>query len=689
MITSIEAVDFLSHSKTKLDFESGMTVFVGQNGTGKSSMVDAITFSLFGRHTRQSNKRLIKHGSNQGYAKISFSINNKNYQAERKIDSKGSLSSKFSEISNGEEFHIASGERRQYGESMTKEIEKRIGLDFEKLKIASIVQQGELNAIINAKPKEFKELLNAIIGIDRLDVASESMKIAVGDFRRDICKKEGYDDTHIEILVRNLKANQEDVKNARPEMSRLARVQEATQKELEDLRGRIEADASKTAKISQLRARKDELVTYFEQTVRRIQREIGDMRRKISDCQGCFELADQKEGLETKVRKTEQAIEDTSKKIQEMSNQAASLREKQNLASRLQLKDGRCPVCDSRVDKLNPLFQEEHLSQELAILQKQITLKEEEKYVYIQKRRDFSDKLQKAKEAEATLKAHSVTHRQELTQLQEEIEAMAQKIPAHAGDNLFEISQIDSHARAIFEDVLNMEREVKGFDEQNFSSLKNQAAQKQSELSQINQQIGAVSQRVAKSEDQIKTLQKTIEELKIVKDYVENLNMIQTNVFGRDGPVATSLRSWALNMISAKSSEYLAPLNTQIQRVSLSEKTREISVTCHSRDNVLNLDSLSGGEKVCVALALRLGMANLLGPSDLRLMILDEPTANLDAERKKSLVGVLSQLSNISNSGAPMQFLIITHDAEIFEDAAVEQIYKFELTDTGSRVVAL
>ena len=39
---------------------------------------------------------------------------------------------------------------------------KKIGLDFEKLKIASIVQQGELNAIINAKPKEFKELLNAI-----------------------------------------------------------------------------------------------------------------------------------------------------------------------------------------------------------------------------------------------------------------------------------------------------------------------------------------------------------------------------------------------------------------------------------------------------------------------------------------------------------------------------------------------
>jgi exonuclease SbcC len=70
-------------------------------------------------------------------------------------------------------------------------------------------------------------------------------------------------------------------------------------------------------------------------------------------------------------------------------------------------------------------------------------------------------------------------------------------------------------------------------------------------------------------------------------------------------------------------------------------------------------------------------------------MILDEPTTHLDAERKKSLVGVLSQLSNISNAETQMQFLIITHDTEIFEDSSVEQIYKFESTEKGSSVVEL
>jgi len=201
--------------------------------------------------------------------------------------------------------------------------------------------------------------------------------------------------------------------------------------------------------------------------------------------------------------------------------------------------------------------------------------------------------------------------------------------------------------------------------------------------------MGAISEKISKGEEQVKVIQSAVSELKIVKEYVENLNEIQTNIFSRDGPVATSLRSWALNTISAKASEHLTLLNTKIQRIALSERTRDISITCYSKSEVLDLESLSGGEKVSVALALRLGMASLLGASNLNLMILDEPTTHLDAERKKSLVGVLSQLSNISNSETQMQFLIITHDTEIFEDSSVEQIYKFESTEQGSSVVEL
>jgi len=688
MITSIELGDFLSHSDTKLEFENGVTVFVGDNGAGKSSIIDAITFALFGQHTRKSNKSLIKRGSNQGFTKIGFSINDKQYQAVRKIDSKGSLSAKFSEIIGDDRIELAAGERKQFGESMTHEIEKTIGLDFEKLKIASIVQQGELNAIINAKPKEFKELLNAIIGINKLDVASESMKTVNKEFRQNIREKIGYDDTHIEILSKELERYQKEIEDAKPQKDQLKTKQDNLKTEVDELRKKVEIDTPKIDKIDQLELRKKELVEYAKEAIREIQREISENERKIHDCEGCFEHVSLKENLESKIQKIEQVIEDALKKIQEMQSQTASLEEKQLLASKLQLKDNKCPVCDSDVEKLNPLFQEEHLKQEMILLKEKIISKEREKDANNQKRKEFSEKLQNARDAEATLRAYSIGTQEELKKIQEDTETKKQRIPLTNG-NLLEISQIDSHAKMIFENISKLETETNGFDEQEFINLKTSVNQKQTELSGIDQQMGAISETIFKGEEQIKIIQSAISELIIVREYVTKLDEIQTNIFSRDGPVATSLRSWALNTISAKASEYLTLLNTKIQRILLSEKTRDVSITCYSKNEVLELESLSGGEKVSVALALRLGMASLLGASNLNLMILDEPTTHLDAERKKSLVGVLSQLSNISNSETPMQFIIITHDAEIFEDSTVERIYKFESSEQGSKVTAL
>ncbi|MBS3925511.1 MAG: AAA family ATPase [Nitrosarchaeum sp.] len=692
MITKIELGDFLSHFETNLEFGNGVTVFVGQNGAGKSSIIDAITFALFGQHTRKSNKGLIKRGANQGYAKVEFNINGKQYQAVRKIDNKGGLAAKFSEKINGEFLEIAAGERKQFGESMTSEIEKTIGLGFEKLKIASIVQQGELNAIIKAKPKEFKELLNAIIGIDKLDIASETMKIITKNFREKVRNDTGYDDTHIDILLRDLQKYNLELEESKPQKEQLKEKQIELQKEISDLREKLETETPKIDKINQLELRKKELQVYAKTAIQEIQQEIAEKEHKIHDCEGCFEHVNMKKDLESKMERIELAVEENQKRIQDLSSQIASLKEKQALAEKIQLKDNKCPVCDSKVEKLNPLFQKEHLIQEISDINEQIISVEKERITYNQKRIEFSQKLQNARDAEATLRAHSIKDQEDLRKIKDEIKLKknsVQNIPISNNVNLLEISQIDSHAKMIFENIIKLEQETKGFSQNEFLNLKKTIDAKQNELSQIDQQIGAVAQKITKYNEQIKILQDIVSDLKIVKKYVEKLDTIQVNIFSRDGPVAMSLRSWALNTISIKSSEYLTLLNTKIQRILLSEKTRDISISCYSKIEVLDIESLSGGEQVSVALALRLGMASLLGASNLNLMVLDEPTTHLDAERKKALVGVLSQLSDITNIGKPMQFIIITHDSEIFEDSNVEKIYKFETTEQGSKVIAL
>ncbi len=200
MLQSVELVNFLSHSNTNLSFDRGVTVFVGQNGAGKSSIIDAITFALFGEHIRKSTKGLLRRGSNQAYVKVRFTIRNRELEAVRKIDAKGTSSAQLYEKKNGELVPLAAGERKQFGESMTKEIENLVGLDFEKLKVASIVQQGELQSIIESDPKKFKELVNAIIGIDKLDTAHDFMKKSIDVFRDSVKSNLGYDDTSISMI---------------------------------------------------------------------------------------------------------------------------------------------------------------------------------------------------------------------------------------------------------------------------------------------------------------------------------------------------------------------------------------------------------------------------------------------------------------------------------------------------------
>jgi len=692
MITSIELGNFLSHSETKLNLENGVTVFVGQNGAGKSSIIDAITFALFGKHTRKSSKGLIKRGTTQGFAKVEFSINGTNYQAERKIDSKGGLAARFSKNVDGVLEDIAVGERKQFGESMTKEVEKTIGLDFEKLKIASIVQQGELNSIIKAKPREFKELLNAVIGIDKLDVASLAMKEVSKNFRETIKEKIGYDDTHIEFLIRDLEKCQKELSESLPQKKILIENQMELQQEIEELQANLDQNAHKLEKIRQLESRKNELQLYVKETIMEIQQEIREKERKVKDCELCLEHAGSRAELEDKIERVNHAVGESQQNIQNLSNKVASLKEKKILAKKLELKDNKCPVCDSTVEKLNPLFQEEHLEKELVLIQQKILASQKELEMYQRKLKEFTEKLQNSINAEATLKAHAITNKDELLKIKKDIETKRiniQKIPVLSNNNLLEMAQVDSHSKIIFENIKELEEETKGFNEQEYTNLKININEKQLKLSKINQQIGAIIEKISKNEEQIRVIEESISELKIVNQYMAKLDSINSNIFSRDGAVATSLRSWALNAISSKASEYLVLLNTKIQRIHLSEKARDITIMCYSKNESLDLESLSGGEQVSVALALRLGMANLLGVSNLSLMILDEPTTHLDAERKKSLVGVLSQLGNISNSTTPMQFIIITHDTEIFEDSTVEKIYRFESIQDGSKVLAL
>ncbi|MEO9308329.1 MAG: AAA family ATPase [Nitrososphaera sp.] len=691
MLQSVELENFLSHKNTKLTFEKGVTVFVGPNGAGKSSIIDAITFALFGEHLRKSTKGLLRRGDNQSYAKVEFSIGDRQFEAIRKIDSKGTVGAVLNEKKDGQIISLAAGERKQFGESMTKTIESLVGLDFEKLKVASIVQQGELQTIIEADPKKFKELVNAIIGIDKLDIAYESMRKTIDNFRLTVKTKIGHDDTDILTLQNRIEHIQKEITMLEPQKKKLEDDRIIQEQKFLLLQQEIEIETPKELKIKEIVNKKDDLVKYLKNFITTKKREVDEKKRRLAECTNSLSITSVKPHIEQEMKNIQADIDRIRGQTKEAGEKIAMIRGQQEIANRLHLIDGKCPVCDSKVDKLNPLFEEGHLKSELTVLKNKTDMLTKEENLLQSKKKELDQKWIQITKAEGILALHKIKDQDDLSIISKEIESIetsTKNIPLEL--NITNILQyaIDDYSSDLIKTISALIEETKGFDSDKFRELKLRLEQQRGSIGTIEREIGSVDAKLRLYKDETVQISNAIAELQDVKQYITTLETIRNQIYNRDGPVATSLRSWALGTISQKASEYLTTFNVKIQRISLEDKARDIVITCHSGNSELDLESLSGGEKVSIALALRLGMAHLMGSSNLNFIILDEPTTHLDQERRKSLVSVLSQAFE-SNIDAISQFIIITHDSEIFENSNIDTIYEFKSTPDGTLVTPL
>jgi len=53
ILKKLHLKNFLIHKETDVEFsENGITVFIGDNGAGKSSIIEGITYALFGKSSK-------------------------------------------------------------------------------------------------------------------------------------------------------------------------------------------------------------------------------------------------------------------------------------------------------------------------------------------------------------------------------------------------------------------------------------------------------------------------------------------------------------------------------------------------------------------------------------------------------------------------------------------------------------
>lgn len=695
MIKGVEMKDFISHKDTRLEFGRGITIFVGHNGSGKSSVIDAITFALFGKHTRKSNRNLVRRtaGAGQAVARLRFTLNSKEYQATRSLNAAGSATfSQLELLSEGGRTvnkKIAGGERRQYGESMSAEVAKVLGLDYEKLRVAAVVQQGELGRIVEAQPKEFKELVNGLIGIDRLDSAFSTMKDVVSGFRERLRGETGYSDEdmpRVQKLIADKKAELVQAESFLAEYDEEKRL-------LQDRMARLDMEIERLEPLilqaRELATREELLLRHLRERRGQLEAEVARAERTAAEARSALALAQGKKGVEARLRAARSGIDELQARLVENEGEAGRLRGFLECAGRLQVEDGRCPVCGSQVEKVNETFDTSHIHAEMEKKAGERERLQVARVELVREERALAEQDKKIAAAARFLADNSISSEGDIDRMEAELaakKAQLTKLPreiARVDDPL--MLAVDGHSQSLAVEITNLREVVKGFSHSQYSDAKLEKTSLSQKLVEASRKAGAFQRAIDDAKGAIDSAEKSLAYLVQASGFVAMLERIRSAVYNRDGAVGMSLRSWALATVSKKASEYASLFNIGISRVELAEKAREITIMCYGKQGEVEMDSLSGGEKVAVALALRLGIAYMMGSGRLDFVILDEPTTHLDEERRKALVRIISEAFQ-EGAGPLAQMVIITHDSDIFEDSEVDAVFRFSMTVEGTRV---
>ena len=697
MIKSIELVNFISHSRTLLAFNRGVTIFVGHNGSGKSSIIDAITFALYGQHTRKTNKNLVRRGSEVSWLNLRFSVGSKEYNAYRRLGSNGqSQLAKFDQVldsGNIVEKNVVSGERKQFGDSMSGEIAKTLGIDYKKLRVAAVVQQGELSSIIDSKPKEFKELLNSLIGIDRLDSAYQTMYEVVDRFRERLRDKNGgFDDKQIASIKSAIQSRNTDLQDAENQLKKLEAQRDMLKEQIFHTENEIQRMEPLILQSRELHSTEDALVKYVTSKRISMEQEVERLDGLVSETHESRKAISEKEEVEINLQMIKSEIEEMENRIVLNERENGRLNGVLECAKRIEIRDdGTCPLCGSPVQvEIQNIFDFNIIETEIRrkieerkkLLTEKVGLKTEEKIM--------EEKEKKIESAEMFLASTCVEGSKSILDLESELERGKMDL-LRIPEFLTKINDprelvIDDFSKSLVDNIINLRSQTKGLKMQDYTSSKLKKTKLSNELLDLNAKLGGMQVIIRECKNTIDTSNKVLLALEDAVELLNNLEKIRSKVFNRDGPVALGLRSWVLKVLSAKASEYLSMFKIGISKIELTEKARDVQVTCYGTYGDIDMDSLSGGEKVAVALALRLAIAQMVSLNKLDFIILDEPTIHLDEERRKSLVNIISDFFK-EGLGPLSQIIIITHDAEIFEDSDVDDVFRFTMGANGSVVV--
>jgi exonuclease SbcC len=225
----------------------------------------------------------------------------------------------------------------------------------------------------------------------------------------------------------------------------------------------------------------------------------------------------------------------------------------------------------------------------------------------------------------------------------------------------------------------DLESESEAFNQEEFDKLSN-------EIEDLN---GRVHTLTAQKSEKEKTLDKVVDTVDTLEDKLEQReSKIETlRELAADQQFATwvrdnvreagpKMRDVITDRIGRRADTIFRSIRGQ--KAEQLEWTSDYDIVVVDADVRKSFSTLSGGEKMAAALAVRLAILEQI--SGLGIAFLDEPTANLDQDKKANLV---SQLTNLDTFE---QLTVISHDATF--DSMTDYSITIEKPDQTSAVMS-
>ena len=177
MITELTLTDWKSHSSSSFSFGKGTNVLLGRMGAGKSSVLDALCFALYGtfpkmsRHDQSTESVVnIASGAEAAGVSLSFERQGKRYDIVRKVGKKTAEA----------EVRVDGKLVQKGAKPVTDYVTGALGVDYELFTRAIYSEQNRMDHLLSLTPRNRKTEIDWLLGLGDFDTAREAAQAASG-----------------------------------------------------------------------------------------------------------------------------------------------------------------------------------------------------------------------------------------------------------------------------------------------------------------------------------------------------------------------------------------------------------------------------------------------------------------------------------------------------------------------------